>query len=365
MSEIVILGAGIIGSAIARELLRRRIPVTLLEKAVPGAESSSAAAGMLAPQLEAHSPSDPATALGLYSRSLYRAFTTELEAESGVHVAHHVDGGLALATGEAELEQKAQAFAWQHEQGLRWERLSADQLHERVPGLRPDLPGGLYFPDEGQIEPRALMRALSVANQRAGVRIKSGQAVKEVVIESGKVVGLELEGSGRLSADRVIVAAGAWSGQVPGVKAPSIEPVRGQMLAISGDPGTLPFLHTPSGYLVPRPDGRVLVGSTAERVGYDKRVTTTGLKKLLDTALSWMPILADRPVLETWAGLRPGTPDGAPLLGATEVEGLYLASGHFRNGILQAPATAVLLADLITGRKPSLDLKPYRPNRFH
>lgn len=364
MSEIVILGAGIIGAAIARELLRRRVPVTLLEKAVPGAESSSAAAGMLAPQLEAHGPDDPATVLGLYSRNLYRAFTTELEADSGVPVGHHQDGGLYLARTEAELEAKAARLGWQRDLGLRFERLDPKALHERAPGLRPETPGGLYFPDEGQVDPRALMRALAVANQNAGAKLRTGQVVKELVIQGGKVVGIELAGHGRLIADRVIVAAGAWSGQVLGVPAHGIEPVRGQMLCIQDEPGAWPFVMTSAGYLVPRRDGRVLVGSTAERVGFEKAVTTTGLKKLLDAALEWVPRLADRPVLETWAGLRPGTPDGAPLLGPTPIEGLYLASGHFRNGILQAPATAKLMADLVTGRAPALDLGPYRPDRF-
>jgi glycine oxidase len=365
MAEVVIVGAGIIGTAIAVELLARGQRVTLLERAVPGAESSSAAAGMLAPQLEAHA-ADSSFALGLHSRTLYRSFTERLEEITGIHVAHHVDGALALAPGTEDLDRLATNTAWQAGLGLRQERLDPGALRDLSSALRPDLPGALFYPDEGQVDPRALMRALAFAAAKLGARIISGRTVKKIATRGGRVEGVELV-DGHVIADVVVVAAGAWTSLVPGAieSRTAIEPVRGQMLSLlAKERPFAPLLFTPSGYLVARADGRVLVGATVERTGFEKGLTAIGLHRLLDTALSWVPGLAPAPILETWSGLRPGTPDGAPLLGETRARGLFLASGHYRNGVLQAPATAAAIADLVTGASPAIDLSPYDPSRF-
>lgn len=365
MHDVVIIGAGIIGSAIALELERRGKSALLLEKAIPGAESSSAAAGMLAPQVESRVP-DPGFELGLYSRGLYPAFIEALRAPAGLDVGYRVDGAIHPVTSDAELERLDAAIAWQRERGLRVELIDAARVRRHVPGIREDAAGALFFPDEGQVDPRILMRALALATRRSGVTAMTGKTVRRILGGAGGVEGVELEDR-TVACGRVIVAAGAWSALIEGSTLPrgTVQPARGQMLALDAEaPPFLPYLWTGRGYIVPRRDGRVLIGATVELAGYEKAVTAGGLLGLLQIAVDAVPALANARVVETWCGLRPWTPDHLPILGATAMPGLYVATGHYRNGILQAPATARLIADLVCGTAPALDLAPFGPERL-
>ena len=365
MAQAIIVGAGIIGSAIALELERRGIHCQLLERAVPGAESSSAAAGMLAPQLEAHAD-DPAFALGLWSRALYPAWIEALEAASGLEVGYARDGGVALYATAEEAARASESAAWQRARGLRVEALDEEALRGALPGLGEAYRAGLFFPDEAQVDPRRLMAALAAATRAAGATHHTGAVVERLLVRGERVTGVQVRG-GVLEADAVILAAGAWSCRIEGAALPSgaVEPARGQMLCLdAGRPPFGPFVWSGRGYLVPRRDGRVLVGATVERAGYEKVVTAGGIAGLLGAALDAFPGLSGAPLLETWAGLRPWTADGAPILGAAARGGLFYATGHHRNGILQAPATARLIAALITGESPELDLAPFSAARF-
>ncbi|MCB0219229.1 MAG: FAD-dependent oxidoreductase, partial [Chrysiogenetes bacterium] len=225
---------------------------------------------------------------------------------------------------------------------------------------------GLHFADDGQIEPPQLARALARAARKAGAKFLT-TTVHRVLHEKNRVCGVET-GEGVISCERVVLAAGAWTTQVPGsgLKPDGISPVRGQVIALDHQPGGLShvLVRHGHGYVVPRPNGQVITGSTAEKAGFNKAVTAGGVRKILDVALTLAPSLVDARYVESWSNFRPAAPDRLPLLGEGAIEGLHFASGHFRNGILLTPVTAELVADEITGKKPEIDLAPFSPKRF-
>jgi glycine oxidase len=221
------------------------------------------------------------------------------------------------------------------------------------------------FPDDAQVEPRALMRALQLAAARAGVAFQTGY-VRRVVCDGARARAVDLEGE-RLEADAIVLCAGSWTGLVDGAGLPpqAVRPIRGQMLELETRlPLVRHVLFSGHGYVVPRKDGRVLCGSTMEQVGFKKETTAGGLRAIADIAIEIAPALVDAPVLGFWANFRPRTEDGLPLLGPSPIAGLHLCTGHFRNGILLAPASAELVADAVIGRAPRLDLEPYSLARF-
>lgn len=360
----LIIGGGIMGSAIAVELARAGVQVTVLERSVPGAEASSAAAGMLAPQLEAHTPG-PFLDLCIISRSLYPAWARALEAESGVQVDYLESGSLQLAFTEVELHALDASVAWQRASQLRASLLTGDEARALEPHLGPQVLGAARFEDDHQLDPRKLMRALTIAATRLGVTFRTG-TVRTITQAQGRATGVDLDGE-LLFADLVVLAAGSWSGLVPGahVDPRHLKPARGQMVELQlRTPLTRFLLKGPGGYLVPRADGRVVAGSTMELVGYDKTVTAEGVLKILSAAVQMVPALGTAALVSTWAGLRPWTADQLPVLGPGPLENLVLATGHFRNGILLAPITARLVGQLLRGEKPLVDLKPFRSSRF-
>ncbi len=337
--EVIVVGGGIMGMSIALELCARGDRVTVLEKSVPGAEASSAAAGMLAPQLEAHGPG-PVLDLGLQSRAIYPAWVRRIEELSKVDAGYR-ECGLERFGPREHLEP---VYKWQREAGLDVE-------------YRGD---HLFFPGEHQVEPPKLMRALAVACANAGASFRSAQVhgVGERFVDLG---------AERLQADAVIVAAGSWSSLVAGahVSARVLQPVRGQLLELRMR--LPPFKATRTDgtvYLVSRGDGRVVCGSTMERTGFDKRVTAAGIASILSRAIALAPELASAELYSTWAGLRPWTEDELPIIGAGPTAGVWLATGHFRNGILLAPITAKLISQAVHGDPPALDMSPFRFNRF-
>lgn len=361
--NVVVVGGGIIGCSVAARLALAQVKVTVLERSIPGAEASSAAAGILGAQSEADGPG-AFYDLCERSRDLYPAFVDELEALVGFDVGYRPTGVLHVTTtqeGEAALQR---AVTWQRARGLDAELVDAHAARALEPALASTLRAAAVFPRDASIDNRQLMRALIMTAAKRGVSFRTGY-VRGLVSQGGRCTGVDLDGA-TLEADAVVVAAGSWTGLVQGLALPpqGVRPARGQMVMLRT---RLPLLQrvvvTDGGYLVPRADGRLLAGSTMELVGFEKHVTAEGLRRILAMALGACPALAEAPVEEHWAGLRPLTEDRLPILGQGPLEGLFLASGHFRNGILLAPVTGELISQLVLGERTSLDLTPFRFDR--
>ena len=361
--DVVVVGGGLVGCSVALRLLQAGVQVTVVERSVPGAEASSAAGGILAPQAEAEGLG-PFLSLCLRSRALYPSFVEEIEALSGMRVGFRPSGVLHVAFSEASLQRLGARVALQKSIGLSSQLLDAKAVLELEPALNSAVQGAALFPDDASVDNRLLVRALSMAASRGGVRFISGH-VRALLEVAGRAAGVDVDGN-RLSADAVVVAAGAWTGLVPGcgLSPRQVRPARGQMLMLRA---RLPLLQrvvfSDRGYLVPRADGHLLAGSTLEFEGFAKEVTAAGLQHILALALQLAPGVASLPVVEMWAGLRPFTEDHLPILGPGPLPGLFLASGHFRNGILLAPVTAELLVQAILGQTPTLPLEPFRWDR--
>jgi glycine oxidase len=365
-TDVAIVGGGVMGCAVALRLAQRGIAVTVIERGIPGAEASSAAAGMLAPQMEADGPG-PMLELGLRSRALYPSLAAELQAATGIDIGYVKSGVLAVALTEAEDRALAARQIWQIARGMRVEALTGAAARAREPELGQEARAALLFVDDAQVNPRALARAFSQAAAAAGARFLEGRYVRGVRIEAGAVTGVDLDGDS-LAAGTVVVAAGSWSGLVEGSGVPPsvVRPARGQLVAIETRPPL--FHHVLSvhgrGYLVPRRDGTVVAGSTVEMVGFRKEVTVGGLAEILGLARTLVPALADAPVVGSWSNFRPYTQDHLPVLGSTPVKGLILATGHYRNGILLCPVTAQAIADLVATGNAGIDLRPFSVERF-
>jgi len=368
-ADVVIIGGGVIGLTIARALVRRGVrSVTLVERAGFGAEASSAAGGILAPQVEADR-NDEFFRLMCASRDLYPGFADALREEGDVDVELDRTGTLYLAfTGQDEIELKRR-LRWQTEQGLSVELLAARDACTLEPHISERVRCALRFPNDWQVENRMLVEALVKANDRLGVSMLEGCELKSVRIESNQVQGVQTS-KGGIATKTVVVAAGAWAslvnspnGSLPGI---FIEPVRGQMLCFKSAPAlTRHVLYTARGYVVPRRDERLLAGSTSDHVGFDKRVTVDGIGNIKSAAAEIIPALKHLPLFDSWAGLRPRAEDDFPVLGpASEIGGLFYATGHYRNGILLAPITGELIAEAIVTGVPSILLTPFLPDRF-
>ncbi len=352
------------GCSLALRLRQAGAKVTVLERSIPGAEASSAAAGILAPQMEADGPG-PFLDLCLRSRALYGALATELRELTGVDIGYLPCGVLKAAFTEDQVHHLDAIAAWQRAIGLRAEFLDGKQARELEPQLSPQALAAVHFPDDHQVDNRLLVRALSMAVARVGATFRSGY-VRGIVEERGRAVGVDLDGD-LLRADAIVVAAGSWSGLVQGtaMSPQVVRPARGQMLQFQTRlPVTSRILTSEKGYLVPRTDGRLIAGSTMEFAGFDKQVTAEGVSRILAMALELCPALGQAALTEMWAGFRPYTEDRLPILGPGPLPGLFLATGHFRNGILLTPITAKLLTQCILGERPSVDLSPFRYDRF-
>lgn len=365
-ADVVVVGGGLIGCAIAGELARRGARVMVVERAEPGIGASGVAAGMLAPLAEAPEEG-PFSTLAQASFELYPEFVARLQAASGIDVGYRRDGKIELALDEARDNELRRAYSRYLEAGHDVEWLDGVAARLLEPELATGVLGGLYISREQQVDIRYLARAAWIAASRDGVRFRLGTPVAGVVLRGEKVRGVRLADGTELETGRVVVAAGSWSAQLAGLPRPlPVIPVRGQIVVLESCPPLLDrTVGTGRCYLVPRRDGRVVVGATMEMAGFDDRVTGAGVHGLLDAALEAVPALADAEVVELRAGLRPGTPDGLPILGADpHASGLFYATGHHRNGILLAPITARLLAEVLTGQEPAIPLSPFAPERF-
>jgi glycine oxidase len=362
--EIAIAGGGVIGLSIALRLQQSGARVTVVERGVPGGEASSAAAGILGAQSEIDRPG-PLMDLCLSSRALYPEFARELAALSGIDVGHLPSGVLKLAFTEEERAALVATLSWQRALGLTASLLSDSELRREEPNLSDRCPAALLFPDDHQVDNRALLAALRISVIRAGVKLRAG-SVRSVLLQGDRAVGLDVEGE-PLGADGVVVAMGAWSSLLPGsgLEPHRVKPVKGQMLQLNTAAPTLShILFSSRGYLVPRADGRVIAGSTMESTEFRKQVTAFGIRKLLDMAVEYCPALGNAELSDTWAGLRPCAQDCLPILGQGPIPGLYLATGHFRNGILLAPITAKRMAEEVLGGSAGAQLSPFRWHRF-
>ena len=362
--DTVVIGGGIIGCTLARALAAAGVRVAVVERGTPGGEASGAAAGMLSPSAEAEKES-PLFPLCRASLQRYAGLAVELQAETGVDPQYRTEGTILLFANEQERTERMASIEWQRSLGIPIEELSSAELNKREAALSRQL-GAFYFPEDHQIDNRLLMHALVQSCRLRGVEFILGKAALEVERNSHRITGVALE-NGRIAAGRVVNTAGAWAAQlrVPGVAQVPIRPVKGHMLALQGPPNLLRHVvRSHSVYLVPRSGGRILVGSTMEEAGFDKTPRAAPLTGLLSAAQQVCPKLEQSAVAEFWAGLRPASSDGLPLLGPTELEGYWVALRHFRNGILLAPITAEILSTwLLTGRPP-MPVDALRPNRF-
>ncbi len=361
--DVIIAGAGIIGCSIARELARRGLRVLALDRQEPGKEASWAAAGMLTPAAES-SEALPLVAFANASLALYTEFIEQVERTSGRKTDYRRDGALEVFFGKDAEERLRAWLAALRSAGFQPEPLTATDLRRMEPALAADAAAGAYLADEGAVDNRLLAAVVAEAARREGVDLLAGVEVSRFLCADGRVTGIETRNA-RFSARHVVLAAGCYTGQIEGADryAPMV-PARGQMVALR--PENMPVRRVVRGpaYLVPRADGRLLVGATVEHVGFVKAVTPEGITRLLGDALRMFPALSAAPIVETWCGLRPDTPDHLPILGPTDVEGLWLATGHYRNGILLAPATARALADWITEGRTALPVDAFGAMRF-
>lgn len=367
-SDVVIIGGGVIGLAIARQLSRSGVRyVTLIERAGLGAEASSAAAGMLAPQAEANQ-ADAFFHLACRSRDRYPGFAAELLSETGIDIELATTGTLYLAFTEHDARELQERYQWQLKAGLPVQMLTAEEARELEPNLSPDVQFSLKFPFDTQVENRRLVTALSVAVQEAGVRLVTDTTVTSLNIKDGRVLGVKTT-CGSVATEKAVIASGAWVSALDADKAlPAlgIEPVRGQMLCFEANPPiTRHVIYSPRGYVVPRRDGRLLAGSTTEFAGFDCRVTAAGIQSITNAALEICPPVSRLSLAASWAGLRPRAADGLPVLGpCAEIAGVFYATGHYRNGILLAPLTGELLASAITSNALDPAYEMFSPDRF-
>lgn len=368
--DLLVVGAGVIGLATAWRVAARGATVTVADPA-PGSGACHVAAGMLTPVSEVTYGEEPLLRLGLASRDRYPAFVAELEEVSGRRTGYRGDGVLQVAFDSDDLAFLEELRRFQQSLGLTVEALSGRECRRLEPMLAPSVRGGLLAAEDGSIDPRRLTAALLAAVEKEGVRIVRRRAT-HLLVEHDRAAGVRLEDGEELRADMVLLAAGAWSSDLQGLPegvVPQVRPVKGQVLRLRSK---IPFLERTtrgvvrgsSVYLVPREDGELVVGATQEEMGFDTTVTAGGLWQLLRDARELLPGVTELEFTEVSAGLRPGSPDNAPVLGASALPGLFLATGHFRNGVLLTPITADVMTEILVDGTVPPEAAPFTADRF-
>ncbi|WP_073762218.1 glycine oxidase ThiO [Streptomyces sp. CB02923] len=372
----LVIGGGIIGLVTAWRSARLGL-LTAVADPAPGGGAAQVAAGMLAAVTELHYGEQTLLGLNLASARRYPEFAAELAEASGVDLGYRRCGTLAVALDADDRAHLRDLHALQRRSGLESEWLSGRECRRLEPMLAPGVRGGLRVDGDHQVDPRRLAAALLAACERAGVVFHHAVA-ERLLVERGRATGAELAGGSRVAAGRVVLAAGSRSGQLAGVPAdvlPPVRPVKGQVLRLrmpDGLPGGVPFLSRTVRavvrggplYLVPRENGELVVGATSEELGWDTTVTAGGVYELLRDAHELVPGITELPLVETRAGLRPGSPDNAPLLGPTALPGLLVATGHHRNGVLLTPVTGDAMAAALAGGPLPEEALPFTPDRF-
>ncbi len=370
MTEVLIIGAGVIGLSLARAIRKKSAAkITILERGQVGRESSFAAAGMLAPHAECEKTDD-----FFYfcneSRALYPDFATELFDETGVDIELDRSGTLYLAFTENDSRKIGERFEWQKKSEFPVEYLSANDVRKTEPFVSPDVREGLFFPRDWQVENRKLLIALQRFAELNQIEIIENTEIKNLITANEKITGVQTAAQNYF-ADIVSLTTGAWTSLLKinenALPFAKIKPIRGQMISFRTAKRLFTkVIYTPRGYIVPRADGRILSGATVEDVGFDKSLTDSGIEFLRQNALEISPSLGNLEIFDKWSGLRPAAGDGLPVLGAfPAVENLYVATAHYRNGILLAPLTAKILADKIVDNTDSKYLKAFGARRFN
>ena len=360
--DVAIVGGGAVGAACARAVALRGLEVAIFEPGPDPAAASPAAAGMLAAQVEPGA--ETLVALSVRSRDLYEPLAPALLETTGIDIGFWRAGIAAVAFDDPAADRLKDEVARQRQAGLRCDWLEPDDMRERWPGAAPDCRGALFAPEDGALDPEALTRACLADARRLGATLHA-EKVDALASAEGRVRGV-VTARGTAPAEHVLLAAGVWSQQIGGLpRALPVEPMRGQMAATAWPHDTArAILYHDHGYVLARGADAVL-GSTMERAGFDARVTNEGLAQIFRGAVRLLPALVTQPVQRMWAGLRPATPDGLPIMGRDpDTERLWYATGHGRNGILHAALTGEIMADLLTSGVTDVDIGPFRIDRF-
>lgn len=352
MTDCIVIGGGLIGMLTARELQQRGVEVLLLEKGVLGGESSWAGGGILSP-LYPWRYADAVNVLARYGQQHWAAISQQLREESGIDPEYTVSGMLVL-----DAQPLDGVMAWAQTWRQRLELVRDEALHRLEPGLAADYHSALWLPEIAQVRNPRLVKSLRGSLQQRGIKFIEGAEVCSLELVHGRVQAVHTATT-RYVTQNVVVAGGAWSARILQQlgQSPRVEPVKGQMIVLRGEPGQLKSIVLSQGrYLIPRRDGRILVGSTLEYTGFDKQITTEAGASLYASALKILPQLERLPIEHHWAGLRPGSEQGVPYICRhPQIDGLYINTGHFRNGVILGAASARLLTDLLTGVEPAID----------
>ena len=363
MSDCIIIGGGIIGMLTARELHASGLDVLLLERGRLGAESSWAGGGILSP-LYPWRYDDSVNALARYSQQVYAEIAEQLMADSGIDPEYNQCGLMVL-----DQDEKDHAQAWARQWHMPLNMLASQQaINQYEPELNASVKQALWLPEIAQMRNPRLVKALSGSLREKKIKVIEHCEIKQLLEKQGVIQGVKTADT-VYTGTRVIVAGGAWSANIikKNIPQPEIEPVKGQMILFKARQGLLKTMVLSGGrYLIPRRDGRILAGSTLEHTGFEKSITEDAMLSLKQSAIDLIPALADYPVEHHWAGLRPGTPQGIPYICQhPAIKGLYINSGHYRNGVILGAASAKLMADLVMGEQPELDIKPYQFEQEH
>jgi len=370
-ADVVVIGGGLIGCSTALRLAQAKLRVCVLDRGDPGMEASTAAAGMLAPQGEAVELG-AFYELGAASRNLFPEFVREIEALSGKRVDHRRDGTILVAVDEGEARELERIHRAQSAAGLPVELLAPERAIARVPQLSPHIRRGLFIAGDHWVDNDRLTQAVIMACRKLGVTFCAGRRVTRINLRGDRVESVDAaffsgeEATSRFTAEHFVLAAGCWSAALVeplGIKLP-MQSCRGQMIEFETPQDWPLVVRAGHHYVVPRPDGRVVAGTTAEYVGFDKAVTGEGLRSIIEGVARIVPSVKDWKFCRAWAGLRPDTADHLPILDRGEISNLFFATGHFRNGILLAPITAEIVADLIVKGSTSRPIDAYRATRF-
>jgi glycine oxidase len=362
--DAVVAGGGVIGAAIALELAEAGLKVGVFDAQQPGREASWASAGMISPVPESVALA-PLLPISMASVQRYPEFIARVEELSGSKVGYRKEGALDVFLDDEKQSEITQILGQHRKAGLQAEALSGQQACELEPALTAEIRAAVLRPYEASLDNRLFTEATLEGARRKGVEIHAGNGAKALLTDGRVCKGLQLA-SGSVEARWTIIAAGCFSAGIEGARdyAP-VTPAKGQMVALRCEAVKLRRdLWNGHLYLVPRTDGRIIAGATVEYEGFDRSVTAAGMKKILTGAISLVPGLEKARVEETWAGLRPDTPDHLPILGPTDQEGLLIATGHFRSGILLTPITAQLIREWVTTKKVSVDWAAFSPMRF-